>query len=53
MITVTIPLTTIPLTTISPALSFVAVVLTCLVLHVACRAAALRPQLRPVRVRRR
>lgn len=48
MITVTIPLTT-----ISPVLSFAAVVLTCLVLHAACRAAALRPQLRPVRVRRR
>lgn len=48
MITVTIPLTTISL-----APSFAAAVLMCLALHAACRAAALRPQLRRVRVRRR
>ncbi len=43
---------TIPLTTLSPALGLAAA-LACLALHAACRRAALRPQPRPVRVRRR
>ncbi len=46
---------TIPLTTISPVLGTVlvcAAALACLGLHAACRAAAPRPHVRPVRVRR-